>query len=237
MLKGEDFKRYANQVRSKTAASKNMKTPLVRPEGRVRSPGLHGEAAALEVRSLAGRPQPHGSSCRRAGLRLYCLSAFATCPTKRTKWSRLKVKTLDELSVVVQQLKQQIEERRQKLSPQLQDLRKLRTEAQVVEQEHDEKKSAYDYQEGLLMQEVNKLESEVASLTEETLTSESLYHRLQCQKAFLEIQTKRATDEKEFRNGTGTLSATAKTNAGLIAATTEQLEGRSKDLQKRTSRY
>ena len=117
--------------------------------------------------------------------------------------------TLEELSAIVQNINKEIHQHREELAPKIVELRNQRNAAQTVEQEWEEKRSAYEYQQGMLMQEVNKLEGEVASLTEELRMNESVYHRFHTQLQLLKVQQKRVADEKEFRAGTRALDPTA----------------------------
>jgi len=145
----------------------------------------------------------------------------------------VKGRTLEELSVVVQDLVNTILEKRKKLAPQIVDLRTARNNAAVVEQEWEEKKSQYEYHKGMLMAEVNKLETEVNHLTDENRLSESLYHRLNCQLKIVNVQAQRVEDEKEYRAGSKVLDGQIRSYTHLFHSTTETLEQKSKSMQKR----
>jgi intraflagellar transport protein 81 len=133
----------------------------------------------------------------------------------------------------VQEFTVAIRERRNKLAPQINELRSVRQQAGEVEQEWEEKKSQYEYQEGLLMQDVTKIEAEVGSLTDETRVNEALYHRINAQLLLLSAQLKRAQDEEDFVKGSRTLDAQYRTYAEMLTKTTENLERRTKELQRK----
>ena len=55
-----------------------------------------------------------------------------------------KTQTLEELSKVVQEFVSNIRERRNKLAPQILELRNTRQKSQAVEQEYQQKKEVYE---------------------------------------------------------------------------------------------
>jgi intraflagellar transport protein 81 len=232
ILKGEDFRRYANQVRQKVAASKHLKTKLEDLRGelgvlqyterllRKKNEELDGDLSELEAK---------------LGARGYVQKAehLTSLAAEKNAVEQVKGSTLEELSVVVQQLVSTISERRERLAPHILQLRTARNNSQVIEQEWEDKKSAYEFQQGNLMQEVNKLDGEVGVLTEETHLSESMYHRMHSQMQIVAVQQQRVEDEKEYRAGGKTLDATTKSYAQMYHATTEDVENRARTLQKR----
>ena len=65
---------------------------------------------------------------------------------QKAEVDEVKGKTLEEISAVVEQINTQITSRKQKLAPQIKELRTLRTKFQELETEYLEKKGLYDNQ-------------------------------------------------------------------------------------------
>ncbi|KAH9599043.1 IFT81 [Trypanosoma melophagium] len=205
MLKGDEFRAFSNQVLAKKTASEGMRVALseMRVEWGVLTfteNVLKGQFNALdaEIGDLEGK----------LGLQGYSRTVEALSKLTREKDTieELKGKTLEELSRVVQDFTMAIRERRTKLAPLINELRTVRQTAAEVDQEWLEKKSQYEYQEGILMEDISKMEREVQVLRDETNLNESIYHRLQAQQVLLTAQLDRLEGEREYeeitRSGT-----------------------------------
>lgn len=232
VLKGEDFRKYSNQVRSKTAATKTMKTRLsdLRAEWGVLSyteKTLQDQFEALrqEIEEIESKMGIRGYSRTTEELSLVT--------DQKNTVEQVKGKTLEELSKVVQDFACAIRDRRAKLAPQINELRTVRQQANEVEQEWEDKKSQYEYQEGLLMQDVSKIETEVNTLTEEARVNEALYHRLNAQLLLIDAQQQRAETERDYRAGKSSLDPQYRSYNEMFSKTTEELERRTKDLQRK----
>jgi intraflagellar transport protein 81 len=232
VLKGEDFRKYSNQVRGKTAATKTMKTRLA---------DLRAEWGVLSYTdktvqdTFEGLRQEIEDIESRMGIRGYSRTAeeLSQVNAQKNNAEQAKGRTLEELSKVVQDFTISIRERRTKLAPQINELRTVRQQANEVEQEWEEKKSQYDYQEGMLMQDVSKIDTEVNQLLEETRVNEALFHRLNAQVLLLDTQVQRAGEEREFASGSKKLDQQFQSYSDLLTRTTEDHERRSKDLQRK----
>lgn len=232
VLKGEDFRKYSNQVRGKTAATKTMKTRLadLRAEWGVLS--YTDKTVQDTFESLRQEIEDIES---RMGIRGYSRTAeeLSMVNAQKNTAEQAKGRTLEELSKVVQDFTISIRERRTKLAPQINELRTVRQQANEVEQEWEEKKSQYDYQEGMLMQDVSKIDTEVNHLLEETRVNEALFHRLNAQMVLLDVQSQRAAEEREFASGSKKLDQQYQTYGDLLTRTTDDHERRAKDLQRK----
>lgn len=230
MLRGDDFRRYSNQVRSKTAATKTMKTRLADLRAEWGVLGYTEKLLQDQFETVRADIEEIES---RMGIRGYSQTAekLARVGDEKNNVEAVKGKTLEELSRVVQDFTVTIRERRAKLAPQINELRTVRQQANEVEQEWEDKRSQYEYQEGLLMQDISKIEAEVRMLSDETKMNEALYHRLQSQLVLVNAQLQRATDEREYRSGAKKLDPQYKTYTEMFTRTTEDLERRTKDLQ------
>ncbi|KEG15674.1 putative intraflagellar transport protein 81 isoform X1 [Trypanosoma grayi] len=197
MLKGDEFRAFSNQVLAKKAASEGMRVKL--SELRVEWGVLTFTENALKAQFNALDAEI-GDLEGKLGLQGYSRTVEALSKLSREKDTieELKGKTLEELSHVVQDFTMAIRERRTKLAPLINELRNVRQRAAEVDQEWLEKKSQYEYQEGVLMEDISKMEREVQTLREETNTNESIYHRLQTQYVLLTAQLERLEGEREY---------------------------------------
>ncbi|XP_061527009.1 intraflagellar transport protein 81 homolog [Phycodurus eques] len=106
-----------------------------------------------------------------------------------------KGRTLDDMSEMVKQLNSMIVEKKSALAPIIKELRSLRQQCQVLNQEHEEKKSQYESCGAGLESNRSKLEQEVKALREETAQEENRYHYINCKSEITEMQIQRAAEE------------------------------------------
>ncbi|EAN97261.1 putative intraflagellar transport protein 81 [Trypanosoma cruzi] len=197
MLKGDEFLTFSNQVRAKKAASEGMRAKL--SELRVEWGVVTFTENVLKAQ-FNDLDAEIGDLERKLGLQGYSRTVEALTKLTREKDTieELKGKTLEELSRVVQDFTMAIRERRTKLAPLITELREVRQTAAEVDQEWLSKKSNYEYQESLFMEDISKMERDVQALRDETNMNESIYHRLQAQGALITAQWDRIEAEREF---------------------------------------
>ncbi|XP_057686968.1 intraflagellar transport protein 81 homolog [Corythoichthys intestinalis] len=106
-----------------------------------------------------------------------------------------KGRTLDDMSEMVKQLNSMIAEKKSAVAPIIKELRSLRQQCQVLNQEYEEKKSQYESCAAGLDSNRSKLEQEVKSLREETAQEENRYHYINCKSEIIEMQIQRAAEE------------------------------------------
>eukprot|EP01002_Notosolenus_urceolatus_P011901 NODE_408_length_2105_cov_108.453794_g328_i0.p2 GENE.NODE_408_length_2105_cov_108.453794_g328_i0~~NODE_408_length_2105_cov_108.453794_g328_i0.p2 ORF type:complete len:652 (+),score=311.03 NODE_408_length_2105_cov_108.453794_g328_i0:127-1956(+) len=210
ILRGEDFKKYAISLRGKSTTYRQMKAELqeLRAEFGVlqrtqeilqnRDEDLEGFMKDLEDR--------HGVS----GFRSVQSEALKVAEEKN-KIDAMKSQTLDEISKTVQTFVADIREKRNKLAPQIMDLRNTRAKAQTIEQDYQAKKEHYDAQKAMHESELQKLQQEVEQYTDDAHMTESHYHRLRTQILMCEVALKKAKDEEKWKKGEGTLNDQFKT--------------------------
>ncbi|CAD2216488.1 hypothetical protein AGDE_04832 [Angomonas deanei] len=232
MLKGDDFRDFSNQVRAKKAATEGMRTRLT--EQRAEWGVLTFTESTLQAR-FNQLDKQIGDLESKLGLQGYSrtVEALSKLSHEKDTMEAIKGKTLEELSKVVQEFNLAIRDARTRVVPQINELRVLRQTAAEVEQEWSEKKSQFDYQKTLLMEDIQKLDDDVTRLKEERHVNESLFHRLNTQRLLLSTQWKRAEDEKRFRSTEASLDPEYKTYGDFLTDLTKQLELRTKDLQAR----
>ncbi|XP_019740683.1 intraflagellar transport protein 81 homolog [Hippocampus comes] len=106
-----------------------------------------------------------------------------------------KGRTLDDMSEMVKQLNSVIVEKKSALAPIIKELRSLRQQCQVLNQEYEEKKSQYESCAAGLESNRSRLEQEVKALREETAQEENRYHSINCKSEVIEMQIQRAAEE------------------------------------------
>ncbi|XP_077417630.1 intraflagellar transport protein 81 homolog [Vanacampus margaritifer] len=117
--------------------------------------------------------------------------------TIKSELDEKKGRTLDDMSEMVKQLNSMIVEKKSTLAPIIKELRSLRQQCQVLTQEYEEKKSQYENCAAGLESNRSKLEQEVKALREETAQEENRYHYINCKSEIIEMQIKRAAEEKK----------------------------------------
>uniref|UniRef100_A0A0A9YT59 Uncharacterized protein n=1 Tax=Lygus hesperus TaxID=30085 RepID=A0A0A9YT59_LYGHE len=80
------------------------------------------------------------------------------------------------------------------------ELRSVRQNAAEIDEEWNVKKTQYEHQQNLLMQDIHKIDDDVTQLKEETHKNESLYHQLQAQQLLLDTMKARMAEEKQLRS-------------------------------------
>ncbi|CBH15244.1 intraflagellar transport protein 81 [Trypanosoma equiperdum] len=197
MLKDDDFREFSKQVLAKKAATESMRTHL--SEQRVEYGVLNFTENVLRSQ-FTSLDAEIGDLEGKLGLQGYSrtVETLSKLTHEKDAIEGLKGKTLEELSRVVQDFTMAIRERRTKLAPLINELRSVRQTVAEVDQEWAEKKTQYEYQESVLMEDITKIEREVQSLHEETSTDESVYHRLQAQHLLLKAHVDRIEAEKDF---------------------------------------
>jgi intraflagellar transport protein 81 len=231
-LKGDDVKKFANALRTKQQTFKNMKTQLAEYRSeylvlqhteeilRSRHEALDSTVEKLErEKGIVGYRKTDDQLVKMA--------------EKKNQIDIKKGNTLEEVSRTVQQFVNDIRDRRNKLAPQVIEMRTLRTKAQEVEQDYNQKKEAYEYQEALLLQETNKLQADVNQYEEELHINESLFHRLQMQMNLISVQKRRAEEEKEFKAGSKSLPGSAGSYTQLFVSTVDNLERKTRELREK----
>jgi len=175
VLKGEEFRKYASELRGKTAQYKRMKQELaeLRSEWGVLSRTqaiLEGEAK--KVASFLGEAEA------RRGLSGYqeTQDELEKVSQQKAEVDEVKGKTLEEISQVVEEINGQIKARKNRLAPQIKELRALRVKFQEQESEYLEKKQRHDNTKAGLDTETAKLQAETDAAENEVSHEESTCH-------------------------------------------------------------
>ncbi|KAL3848360.1 hypothetical protein ACJMK2_019225 [Sinanodonta woodiana] len=194
VLKGDEFKRYVNKLRSKSSIYKKKRQELA--ELKAESGVLSRTEEILRQRDehinkqLSVVEQKHGvAGYRQTQDNIEKVSAM------KGELDETKGRTLEDISEMVKMLNQKIATRKSALAPIIKELRPLREKSQSLASEYNDKKQAYDTAAAGLESNMSKLEQEVRIFHEECTQEESRYHYLNCMMAMLDIQQQRVAEE------------------------------------------
>ena len=236
VLKGEEFRKYANELRSKTAQWKRMKTELseLRAEW-----GVLSRTEAILTEQDAAISAVLGEAEARRGV-----EGFQQTQDELEKVSQLKAevdeekgKTLESISKVVEEINGNIKARKNRLAPQIKELRTLRATFQELEAEYLERKAAYDNTKAGLESNFAKLQLEADASEKDCVHEESnsLYYE---SLAHIErVKVQRVADERAgtFRRRLPDGSEVSSYKA-LYSGKIKQQEALSKELRERQKR-
>lgn len=194
VLKGEDFKRYVNKLRSKSTIYKKKRAELaeLRAEGGVlsRTDEILRQRNEHVNRQLSVLERKKGvAGYRETQEELEKVSAI------KSDLDDQKGRALDDISEMVRRLHSEIAERRNTLAPVLREIRPLREKVQDITPEYENKKQVYERQQAGFDSNMSKLQQEVRGYQEECKAEESRYHYLHCMMKVLQAQQTRVASE------------------------------------------
>jgi intraflagellar transport protein 81 len=231
MMRGDEFKTYAANLRNKTGQFKKLKEELAdlrqetvvlsRTEAILKSrcKGLEGFMKDLEER--------HGVEGYTATEDKLEQVSSLTAALNQTKG-----KTLEEISKIVTDINQALKERKNKLAPQIKELRSVRGTYQELETAYLEKKGIFENTAAGLESERVKLEQECGSYQDECLREESRYHLLNCMMQKTTVDLERTRMEDKFSRNDGRLLPDFKTFSDLYQNKISQQQSLSQALRK-----
>uniref|UniRef100_A0A8C4WCS2 Intraflagellar transport protein 81 homolog n=1 Tax=Gopherus evgoodei TaxID=1825980 RepID=A0A8C4WCS2_9SAUR len=194
VLKGDEFKRYVNKLRSKNTFYKKKRQEIAeitaeygilqRTEELLKQ---RHEAIQQQLQAIEDKKGISGYS--------YTQEELERVSAAKSEMDEMKGRTLDNMSEMVKKLNAMVADKKSSLAPIIKELRQLRQNCQELTQECDEKKVQYDSCAAGLESNRSTLEQEVKGLREECIQEESCYHHTNCMKKNLEIQLQRAKDE------------------------------------------
>ncbi|XP_034790351.1 intraflagellar transport protein 81 homolog isoform X2 [Pan paniscus] len=194
VLKGDEFKRYVNKLRSKSTVFKKKHQIIAELKAEF---GLLQRTEELLKQRHENIQQQLQTMEEKKGISGYSYTQeeLERVSALKSEVDEMKGRTLDDMSEMVKKLYSLVSEKKSALASVIKELRQLRQKYQELTQECDEKKSQYDSCAAGLESNRSKLEQEVRRLREECLQEESRYHYTNCMIKNLEVQLRRATDE------------------------------------------
>lgn len=201
-MKREEFKQYATQLRSKTNKYKSLKLELTQLQSE--SVVLNRTEQILKARDenvsefMAQREQEKGV----AGYQK-TEKELAEISQKKTSTDREKGQTLEEISKIVTDINIALKDRKNKLAPQIKELRSVRQQFQELEQFYLKHKKTYENTAAGLESERLKLEQECEKLQNKALQEESRYHYLNCLLDIATVQLEKVKDQDKLQKKSG----------------------------------
>ena len=236
VLKGEDFRKYATELRSKTAIWKRMKAELaeLRAEGTV----LSRTESILSQQDAAISATLGEAEARRgvAGFQ-QTQDQLEKVSQQKAEVDEVKGKTLEEIAAVVDEINKLINERKHRLAPQIKELRALRTKYTELDSEHVEKKAIYDNTKAGLESNFAKLSEEANAAEKAAQHEESNWYYYESLHKIEGVKLQRVQDERagKFKR-TMPDGAVVNSYKELYTAKIKQQEVLSKELRERQKR-
>ena len=195
VLKGDDFRKYATELRGKTAQYKRMKAELAE---------LRGEWALLSRTEGLLREQEAGLSAKLGEVeKEKGVSGFQKTQEELEMVSQqkaevddMKGKTLEEISSVVEEINTKIKNQKASLAPQIKELRTLRAQCQEEESEYLEKKALFDQTKAGHDSDISKLQAELDAAQKEAEHEESNCHYYESLMSIDRVKLQRTHDER-----------------------------------------
>jgi len=236
VLKGEDFRKYATELRSKTAQWKRMKAELAE---------LRAEWGVLSrTEAILGQQDGQLSAALGEAEARRGVAGFSQAQDQLEKVSQQKAevdevkgKTLENISQVVEEINTQIKTRKNRLAPQIKELRALRSKFQELETEYLDKKGIYDNTKAGLESNFAKLQLEADAAEKDCAHEESNAHYYEHMIKIEEVKLQRVEDERSGRfQRQMPDGSTVNSYRELYANKIKQQEALSKELRERQKR-
>ncbi|XP_054852959.1 intraflagellar transport protein 81 homolog isoform X1 [Eublepharis macularius] len=197
VLKGDEFKRYVNKLRSKNTVYKKKRLEIAEITAEYgvlqRTEELlqqRHEDIQQQLKAIEDKKGISGYS--------YTQEELERVSAVKSEMDEVKGRTLDNMSEMVKKLNTLVADKKSSLAPIIKDLRQLRQKCQELTQECEEKKTQYDSCAVGLESNRSALAQEVKSLREECRQEESHYHNTNCMKRILDAQLQRAKEEMKM---------------------------------------
>ena len=227
----EEFKAYGNTLREKTHTYKKMKMEL----GELRNElVLLGRTEQI----LRGRDRNLEDFLQNLEMKKGIVG-YRETQQKLERASEItssvdanKEQTLEQISGIVQEINNQLKDRKTNLAPQIKRLREVRKEYQEVETEYNRKRQMYDKVAVGLEVERQQIEQEADALQGDCLREESNYHYFQNLTSIAQANLDRVRNEEKWSRGEGKLLPNFDTYAALY----KDKEARQKALKEQLQR-
>jgi intraflagellar transport protein 81 len=227
----DEEKAYGQQLREKARAYKERKEELQK---------IQQESVVLHrtEQILKGRDRNLDEFLKqeeaKAGVSGYrdAQSRLEMASEQTAEMDDMKGQTLDEISDLVKNINQKLEEKKTKLKPLIKELKDVRKQYQETEQTYLDKKKRYDSVAVGLATERSMLENECNELQDECLQEESRYHYLNCLGGIAAVNLEKVQMEEKWSNGNGRLLPDFKCFQDLYRNKISQQEALSKQLRK-----
>mmetsp|Transcript_17872 Transcript_17872/g.42762 ORF Transcript_17872/g.42762 Transcript_17872/m.42762 type:complete len:673 (-) Transcript_17872:186-2204(-) len=229
VLKGPEFARYADSLKLKAKEYKKKKgelSSIIAEKGILsRTEDIlktrHGDQTDF-LASLEKQKGVQGAAQLQTQLE--------QVSEQTAEVNQTKALTLEDISKTVQEINNTIKEKKSKLAPLIKELRQVRSDFSLLETEYNEKKAVYENTAVGLDAERDKLNTEVAAVSEECRREESRFHYLHAMIASTRILLDRAAKEDAGKNRIGDANQSYRE---LYQSRVQQQENLSKTLRER----
>ncbi|TPX60824.1 hypothetical protein PhCBS80983_g01510 [Powellomyces hirtus] len=202
MPKGEEFKRYVAELRTKSTVYKRKKAELS---------ALTAEFGVLQRTEeiLASRQQGMEDSLtameKRHGVAGFHIAqeTLEKVSERKAEVDEAKGRTLEEISGIITKLTTNINEKKNHLSPVIQELRTLRVQLSELESQYAERKRTYDATMAGLDSEALQIATDVKTFRQDISNDQSRYHYLNMQIALADVSHDRVMQEMKSYIGAG----------------------------------
>jgi intraflagellar transport protein 81 len=233
-MKRDQFREYANELRTKTKKYKTLKAELAaveresvilsRTEQILKSQADNVQELLDKLEAKAGI-QGHSKT----------LDKLEAVSQQKKDIDSVKADTLEEISKIVTDLNVAIKTRKNKLAPQIKELRSVRQKFQELEHTYLQNKSGYDNVAVGLESERLKLEAECESRQNDCVREESRFHYYHAMVTIAEVRKQKAKDEKEYTEGPNRYLPDFKTYSEVYDQKIKRQKTQSKQLRQQRS--
>eukprot|EP00771_Trimastix_marina_P001883 gnl/Trimastix_PCT/2992.p1 GENE.gnl/Trimastix_PCT/2992~~gnl/Trimastix_PCT/2992.p1 ORF type:complete len:677 (+),score=261.50 gnl/Trimastix_PCT/2992:65-2095(+) len=230
ILKGDEYKKYANQLRGKNAIWKRMKGELA---------ALHAELGVLDrtVEILKSRDanledflkrleERQGVSGHREAQR-----ELQEVSTQKSALDQMKGKTLEEISRIVVEINDTIRKKRAQLSPMIRDLRAARERFHETDTEYKTRQSEYQRVLAGLESDIVSLQGDMKQYRDAVTEEESQYHTLRQQLLMLQVMQYKGSRECKLPEGFKSMQELYQHNMQRLQSLSQQLREQQKHIK------
>ncbi|KAI8905563.1 hypothetical protein EDD86DRAFT_211793 [Gorgonomyces haynaldii] len=194
MLKGDDFKRYVSELRGKSTLYKRKKAEL---SGLMVENGILSRTVDILKQQHDELKAKLGNLEQEQGIAGFhdAQETLEFVSEKKSQIDQEKGATLEQVSKIVEQLMETINQKKNLLAPVIAELRTLRQQHQDLETAYGEKKRQYDAAVLGMDSDMQQLEEQVKNLSSEIYQNQTKYHLLNTLLKQIEIHQDRVMGE------------------------------------------
>ena len=220
VLKGEEYKKFAANMRQKSTTYRRMKAEW--QELREELGRLQRSEQILEKRDATLSDELRGKE-RAAGVEGHTgvMDSMRMASEAKAKSDVVVGLTLEQNSEMIATLKDQVNERKAELQPRINELKALRAEHGAALKQHKPAKEAYDKIKNRADLGASDLQEDLARLRTEMEQKESLFHQKNVLAQATSVASQRTEAEVGYRTGSGGLSEEYRSYRDLFGATVQ----------------
>ncbi|KAI8825704.1 uncharacterized protein EV422DRAFT_563535 [Fimicolochytrium jonesii] len=210
MPKGEEFRKYVTDLRTKSTVYKKKKGDISAITAEF---GILQRTEEILMNKQKGMEDSLTALEKRHGVAGYhaAQETLEKVSERKAEVDEAKGRTLEEISAIITKLTNDINDKKTVLAPVIQELRTLRQESQELESDYTEKKRLYDATMVGLESESHSLSTTLKTLHSDIHLTTSRYHYLHMHTSLLDTSLDRVMQEmKSYIGGDEQLEQTQK---------------------------